>query len=83
MTPKPATHELIISPYAKRGFVSHVHYEHGTIVKFAEDVFGLPGLGVSDTRANSPDDAFDSPRRPASSSRSKLRRRERFMGTAV
>ncbi|MEO6991908.1 MAG: alkaline phosphatase family protein, partial [Candidatus Baltobacteraceae bacterium] len=33
---------LIISPYAKKGYVSHVHYEHGSILKFAEDQFGLP-----------------------------------------
>lgn len=50
---------LIISPYAKKGYVSHVHFEHGTILKFAEDVFGLPRLAISDRRANSPDDAFD------------------------
>ncbi len=24
---------LIVSPYAKRGYVSHVHYEHGSILK--------------------------------------------------
>jgi phospholipase C len=50
---------LIISPYAKKGFVSHVHYEHGTILKFVEDQFGLPRLAASDKRANSPKDAFD------------------------
>ncbi|MGC1381868.1 MAG: alkaline phosphatase family protein [Candidatus Baltobacteraceae bacterium] len=51
---------LIISPYAKEGYVSHVHYEHGSILRFVEDEFGLPRLSQSDTRANSPaDDAFD------------------------
>ncbi|HEX3670385.1 MAG TPA: alkaline phosphatase family protein [Candidatus Cybelea sp.] len=51
---------LIISPYAKKGYVSHVHYEHGSILKFVEDQFGLPRLAASDTRANSPElDAFD------------------------
>lgn len=51
---------LIISAYAKRGYVSHVHYEHGSILKFIEDQFGLPRMAHSDTRANSPDpDAFD------------------------
>ncbi len=39
--------------------MQHTVNEHGTILKFAEDVFGLPRLAVSDTRANSPDDAFD------------------------
>lgn len=51
---------LIISAYAKQGYVSHVHYEHGSILKFAEDIFGLPRLAASDTRANSPaTDAFN------------------------
>jgi phospholipase C len=51
---------LIISPYAKKDHISKVQYEHGSILKFAEDVFGLPRLSASDTRANSPaSDAFD------------------------
>jgi phospholipase C len=45
---------LVISPYAKRNYVSHVQYEHGSIVKFIEDTFGLGRLAASDTRANSP-----------------------------
>jgi phospholipase C len=51
---------LIISPYAKQDYISHVHYEHGSILKFIEDQFGLPRLAASDTRATSPQsDAFD------------------------
>jgi phospholipase C len=51
---------LIVSPYAKRGYVSHVQYEHGSILKFVEDQFGLPRLAASDARATSPEeDAFD------------------------
>jgi len=45
---------IVVTPYAKRGCVSHVHYEHGSILKFTEDVFGLPRLAASDARANSP-----------------------------
>lgn len=58
---------LIVSPYAKKGYVSKLQYEHGSILKFSEDVFGLQPLSASDTRANSPeDDAFDfnAPPRP-------------------
>jgi phospholipase C len=58
---------LIVSAYAKRGHVSHVHYEHGSILKFVEDLFGLGRLAASDTRAKSPEkDAFDfqAPPRP-------------------
>jgi len=51
---------LIVSAYAKKHHVSHVHYEHGSILKFVEDQFGLPRLSASDTRATSPEkDAFD------------------------
>ncbi|HEY6326583.1 MAG TPA: alkaline phosphatase family protein [Candidatus Cybelea sp.] len=51
---------LILSAYAKKGYVSHVHYEHGSILKFIEDAFGLARLSESDTRAKSPaKDAFD------------------------
>jgi phospholipase C len=52
---------LIISPYAKKGFVDRTHYEHGTILKFVENTFGLPRLtsAGSDVRANPPNDAFD------------------------
>ena len=28
---------LIISPYAKKGYVDHTHFEHGTILRFVED----------------------------------------------
>jgi phospholipase C len=45
---------VVISLYAKQRYVSHVHYEHGSILKFTEDQFGLNRLGASDTRANSP-----------------------------
>jgi phospholipase C len=58
---------LVISPYAKSGYVSHVHYEHGSILRFIEDDFGLQQLAASDKRAVSPEaDCFDfnqSPRR--------------------
>jgi phospholipase C len=50
----------MISPYAKQGYVSHVQYEHGSILRFAEDQFGLTPLSVSDSRARSPqDDCFN------------------------
>jgi phospholipase C len=50
---------LIVSPYAKKGHISHVHYEHGSILRFVENTFGLGQLSASDTRATPPDDAFD------------------------
>ncbi|HET6276670.1 MAG TPA: alkaline phosphatase family protein [Candidatus Cybelea sp.] len=51
---------IIISPYAKKGWVSHVHYEHGSILKFIENRFDLAPLAASDKRATSPErDSFN------------------------
>ena len=51
---------LVISAYAKKGHVSHVRYEHGSLLRFVEDQFGLARLAASDARANSPQrDCFD------------------------
>jgi phospholipase C len=35
---------LVISPYAKRGYVSGQLYEHSSVLKFIERRFGLPSL---------------------------------------
>lgn len=35
---------LIISPYAKRGVVSHREYNFGSLLRFVEDTFALPTL---------------------------------------
>jgi phospholipase C len=55
---------LIVSPYSKRGYVSHTRYEFGSILKFVEETYDLPALGTaatgySDTRAHSLVDSFD------------------------
>jgi phospholipase C len=50
---------IVISPYAKRGYVSHVQHEFGSIVKFAEEALGLPSLGETDARADDLADCFD------------------------
>jgi phospholipase C len=50
---------LVISPYAKRGYVSHTQYEFASILRFVEDTFGLGRLGENDRRAHSIADAFD------------------------
>jgi phospholipase C len=56
---------LVVSAYAKKGYVSHVQYEHGSILKFIEDTFGLARLAASDARANSPaSDCFDFTKAP-------------------
>jgi phospholipase C len=56
---------LIISPYAKHGHVSHVQYETTSVLRFAEDLFGLAQLSDADKRAASPAaDCFDFTQKP-------------------
>jgi phospholipase C len=45
---------LVISPYAKKNYVSHTQYETASVLHFAEDVFGLANLSDADARAASP-----------------------------
>ena len=56
---------LVISPYAKANFVSHVQYETASVLRFAEDLFGLDRMAAADRRAASPAaDCFDFSRKP-------------------
>lgn len=50
---------IVISPYAKSAYVSHVPYEFGSILKFVEETFGLGSLGTTDMNANDLSDCFD------------------------
>jgi phospholipase C len=57
---------IVVSPYAKAGYVSHVPYEFGSILKFIEESFSLGSLGATDRNANDLADCFvfASPPRP-------------------
>ncbi len=56
---------IVISPYAKQDHVSHVQYETASVLRFAEDLFGLPQLSAADARAVSPaGDCFDFSQEP-------------------
>jgi phospholipase C len=52
---------LVISPYARHGYVSKVRHEFGSILAFAEETFGIPkgSLKSTDGRADDLMDAFD------------------------
>ena len=39
---------IVISPYAKQGYVTHVQYETASVLRFMEDNFGLAPLAASD-----------------------------------
>ncbi len=51
---------LVVSPYAKHGYVSHTQYEYASILKFIEENWNLGSLGATDVRANSIGDVFGS-----------------------
>ena len=50
---------LIVSPFAKPGYVSHEVYEHSSILKFVETRYGLQPLTNRDRAASDMLDSFD------------------------
>ena len=50
---------VAISPYAKHHYVSHVTYDHTSILKFIEKKFNLPALTYRDANAGGLEDLFD------------------------
>lgn len=50
---------LIISPYAREGYISHTQYEFSSLLKFAETRFNLAPLTARDTAANDMTDSFN------------------------
>jgi len=57
---------IVVSPYAKQGYVSHVTHDFGSILKFIEEDFDLPSLGYADARADDLSDCFDFSQTPLS-----------------
>jgi phospholipase C len=56
---------LVISPYAKEGYVSHTVYEFASVLQLIENRFKLKALTARDVEANSLLDAFDFSQKPA------------------
>ncbi|MHB8178476.1 MAG: alkaline phosphatase family protein [Vulcanimicrobiaceae bacterium] len=50
---------IVVSPYAKHGYISHQQHDFGSILKFVEDNFGLPSLGQNDATSDDLLDCFD------------------------
>jgi phospholipase C len=50
---------LVISKYAKHGYISETQHEYGSMLHFCEDVFNLGSLGATDVRADDLADMFD------------------------
>ncbi|PZS08514.1 MAG: hypothetical protein DLM70_02550 [Chloroflexi bacterium] len=55
----PRVPAIIISPFAKRGYVDHTFYNFASILKFVEDTYNLPSLNGLDTTSNDLNNALD------------------------
>jgi phospholipase C len=55
---------VVISPFAKRDFVSHVVHEHTSILKFVETKWNLPAMTFRDANAGAMLEFFDFEGRP-------------------
>jgi phospholipase C len=55
---------LIISPYAKAGYVSHKRHEIASSLRLIEAVYGLPSLHQADARTDAFKDMFDFTQKP-------------------
>jgi len=73
---------IVVSPYAKSGYVSHVQHEFGSILKFTEETFGLPSLGTTDQRADDLSDCFNFAQRPRHFQTIRTRHPARYFLTA-
>jgi phospholipase C len=56
---------LIISPYARAGYLDHTVYDFESTLKFIEWRFNLPSLTARDASAGNPVNAFDFSQQPA------------------
>ena len=60
----PRVPALVISPWAKPGFISHVHYDFTSPLKLIEDRFSLKPLADRDRGANNMLDCFNFHQKP-------------------
>ena len=50
---------IVVSPYSKAHYVSHVTHNFGSILRFIEENFHLPPLGYADIQSDDLSDCFD------------------------
>ena len=50
---------IVISPYAKTGYISHVTHESSGFLTYIEENFDLPSLGSRDVLADDFSDCFN------------------------
>lgn len=61
----PRVPMIVISPYAKRGYISHDIYEFCSVLRFIEERWGLRHLTARDHWANDMRDCFDFAQNPS------------------
>jgi phospholipase C len=50
---------LVLSPYAKKNYISKMLHSHISLLKFCESIFSLPPLNQRDANADNMSDCFD------------------------
>jgi phospholipase C len=50
---------IVVSPFAKKGYVGHATYDHTSILRFIEAKFKVPALTARDANADALMDLFD------------------------
>ncbi len=55
---------LVLSPYARAGYVSKAQHSHVSLIKFCETNFGLPSLNARTKTADGMEDCFDFAQNP-------------------
>ena len=57
---------VVVSPYARPAYISHINHDFGSILKFIESTYALPSLGYADAQADDLSDCFDFSQTPIS-----------------
>lgn len=55
---------IVISPYARPAYISHVNHDFGSILHMVEENFNLPSLGYADSYADDLSDCFNFHQQP-------------------
>ena len=50
---------IVMSPYAKPAYISHVNHDFGSVLNLIEEAFGLSSLGYADAYADDLSDCFN------------------------
>jgi phospholipase C len=56
---------IVLSPYARKGYISKAQHSHVSLVKFCESTFNLPPLNSRDRASDDMSDCFDFNQVPA------------------